>query len=609
MKQIRVGVVGVGYLGKFHAEKYSHMNAVELVGVVDIDSSKAQKIAKQVNTNAFTHYDQLFGKVDAVSIAVPTPVHYAVGKAFLNRDVDVLIEKPMTTSIEEADELIETAEAGGLILQVGHLERFNPAAVALQDIVKRPLFIEAHRLSVFKDRSTDVSVVLDLMGQAEIKSIHAAGAPVICEHVDIANVRLEFDNGCVANVTASRISAKNERKIRIFQKDAYISVDFANHDITVGYQTAVVFQGGRTGTGADCFHYGRIRSPGSPGIRTSGAQGTYDRTGNHGTDRTAAKIYSNIKKPDPLGPDFCLMKVPMICNSPQPTVVIIAGETSGDLHGARLVNAMLARNQGISFYGVGGPALRQAGVRLSVDAAQLSVVGLTEVFSKLPAILKGLKTVKLLVNRLKPDLLILIDFPDFNLKIAAAAKKLGIPVLYYISPQIWAWRPGRVKQIAKLVDHMAVILPFEEDFYKKHQVPVTFVGHPLLDDHLPERSEACQQRNAAQPIIGLLPGSRESEILRHVPVMLETAKILQTMLKNVQFFISHAPSVERKHLEKLVQDHVCNVDLEIISDPVQDVFKRCSLVVAASGTVTLQALHSRLRFMGFPWLLFIRCHH
>jgi predicted dehydrogenase len=243
MKKVRVGVVGVGYLGKFHAEKYSHMNAVELVGVVDIDPLKAQKIAKQVNTSAFTHYDQLFGKVDAVSIAVPTPVHYTVGKAFLKRDVDVLIEKPMTTSIEEADELIRTAEAGGLILQVGHLERFNPATVALQDIVKRPLFIEAHRLSVFKDRNTDVSVVLDLMihdidlilnfVQAEVKSIHAAGAPVICEHVDIANVRLEFDSGGVANVTASRISAKNERKIRIFQKDAYISVDFANHDITV----------------------------------------------------------------------------------------------------------------------------------------------------------------------------------------------------------------------------------------------------------------------------------------------------------------------------------------------------------------------------------------
>lgn len=284
-----------------------------------------------------------------------------------------------------------------------------------------------------------------------------------------------------------------------------------------------------------------------------------------------------------------MINVPMICNSPQPTVVIIAGETSGDLHGARVVNAMLARNDGISFYGVGGPALQQAGVRLSVDAAQLSVVGLTEVFSKLPAILNGLKTVKQLVSRLKPDLLILIDFPDFNLKIAAAAKKLGIPVLYYISPQLWAWRPGRVKQIAKLVDHMAVILPFEEDFYKGHQVPVTFVGHPLLDDYLPQRSEACKERIAAQPIIGLLPGSRESEILRHVPVMLETAEILQKKLKKVQFFISHAPSVERKLLEKFVQNHARDIEIEIISDPVQEVFERCSLVVAASGTVTLQA--------------------
>jgi predicted dehydrogenase len=155
----------------------------------------------------------------------------------------VLIEKPMTTSISEADALIESAEARGLILQVGHLERFNPATVALQDIVRRPLFIEAHRLCLFPERNTDVSVVLDLMihdidiilnfVQSEIVNIHAAGAPVICEHVDIANVRLEFNSGCVANVTASRVSAKNQRKLRIFQKDAYVSVDFANHEITV----------------------------------------------------------------------------------------------------------------------------------------------------------------------------------------------------------------------------------------------------------------------------------------------------------------------------------------------------------------------------------------
>ncbi len=243
MKKIRVGVVGVGYLGKFHAEKYARMPDVELVGVADINASRAQKIAGQLSTNAFTHHNQLIGKVEAVSIAVPTPAHYSVSKHFLDHDIDVLIEKPMTTSISEADALIESAEARGLILQVGHLERFNPATVALQDIVRRPLFIEAHRLCLFPERNTDVSVVLDLMihdidiimnfVQSEILTIHAAGAPVICEHVDIANVRLEFNNGCVANVTASRVSAKNQRKLRIFQKDAYVSVDFANHEITV----------------------------------------------------------------------------------------------------------------------------------------------------------------------------------------------------------------------------------------------------------------------------------------------------------------------------------------------------------------------------------------
>ena len=243
MKKIRVGVIGVGYLGKFHAEKYARMPEVELVGVVDTNPSQAQKIALQFQTNAFTRPDHLFGKVDAVSIAVPTPAHFTVGSEFLEHDIDVLIEKPMTTRLDEADALIELAEARGLILQVGHLERFNPATIALQDIVRRPLFIEVHRLSTYTERNTDVSVVLDLMihdidiilnfVQAEISTIHAAGAPVICENVDIANARLEFKNGCVANVTASRVSAKNQRKFRIFQKDAYVSVDFANHGITV----------------------------------------------------------------------------------------------------------------------------------------------------------------------------------------------------------------------------------------------------------------------------------------------------------------------------------------------------------------------------------------
>lgn len=243
MKEIRVGVIGVGYLGKFHAEKYSGMDNVRLAGVADIERSRAEDVAARFGCRAVTDYRDLLGCVDAVSIVVPTQSHFDIGIEFLNHDVDVLIEKPMTTTLEQADDLIEAAESRGRILQIGHLERFNPAVLALKDIITHPMFIEAHRLSIFKDRSTDVSVVLDLMihdidiilniVNSEIQSIHAAGAPVICEYADIANVRLQFESGCVANVTASRISTKNQRKIRIFQKDAYISVDFTDREITL----------------------------------------------------------------------------------------------------------------------------------------------------------------------------------------------------------------------------------------------------------------------------------------------------------------------------------------------------------------------------------------
>lgn len=243
MNKLRLGVVGVGYLGKFHAEKYAAMPHVDLIGVVDTHRELADAIASKFNTRAFYRHRDLIGKVDAVSIAVPTSEHYTVSRDFLENDIDVLIEKPITITLEQANELLHLSESRGLIIQVGHLERFNPAVVALQGVVKKPMFIESHRLSIFKDRCTDVSVVLDLMihdidlilnfVKSDIKSIHASGISVISSHVDIANARLTFETGCVANVTASRISMKNERKIRLFQKDAYVSVDFATHDITL----------------------------------------------------------------------------------------------------------------------------------------------------------------------------------------------------------------------------------------------------------------------------------------------------------------------------------------------------------------------------------------
>jgi len=243
MEPIRVGVIGIGYLGRFHAEKYARMNGVRLAGVVDVIPERAESVATRLGTKSFTDYKDLIGKVDAVSVVVPTPVHFPVSRYFLENDVDVLIEKPITETLEEADALIKIADSRGPIIQVGHLEQFNPAVVALREVVDCPLFIESHRLHIFKERGTEVDVVLDLMihdidiilnlVKSDVKSVHAVGVPVISSRVDIANARLVFENGCVANITASRISLKNMRKIRIFQKDTYVSVDYANHEIAV----------------------------------------------------------------------------------------------------------------------------------------------------------------------------------------------------------------------------------------------------------------------------------------------------------------------------------------------------------------------------------------
>jgi lipid-A-disaccharide synthase len=275
--------------------------------------------------------------------------------------------------------------------------------------------------------------------------------------------------------------------------------------------------------------------------------------------------------------------------SKQKCVMIIAGEASGDLHGSRLVTAMRQKNMALFFCGIGGQALKASGVRVFVDASELSVVGITEAFSKLPNLLKGMAVAKKTLKRLFPDLLILIDFPDFNLNVAACAKKLGIPVLYYISPQIWAWRSRRVKKIGKLVDHMAVILPFEEAFYKKHQIPVTFVGHPLLDTNLDYGTKTFQVPENNIPVIGLCPGSRDREIARHLPIMLGAARILLKRMKSVKFVVSVAPDVKRKTVEDIVNKHKGVADLEIVSGHVRKIFELSSVVIAASGTVTLES--------------------
>jgi len=241
MDKVKVGVVGVGYLGQHHARIYSELEGAELVGVCDMDFARASEIAKKTKTTAYKSFEELIGKVKAVSIVAPTVEHHRIAKAFLDAGVDVMVEKPVTVTVEEADDLIKAAEDKNCIFQVGHLERFNSAVRKMVEMTTTPRFIECNRLSPFPDRSTDVDVVLDLMihdidiilslVRSKVKYIHAVGIPVISKNVDIASARMEFESGCVANITSSRISIKKERKIRLFQPDTYISLDYQNQEM------------------------------------------------------------------------------------------------------------------------------------------------------------------------------------------------------------------------------------------------------------------------------------------------------------------------------------------------------------------------------------------
>jgi predicted dehydrogenase len=242
-RKLRTAVVGVGYLGGFHAEKYAILPNSELVAVVDVDRERAESVAVRLGTKAFTHHRDILGMVDAVSISVPTQCHFEVARDFLLQGTGILLEKPITTTLDEADELIRIAHDTGAVLQVGHLERFNPVVMALDGVLTEPRFIESIRIAPFKPRGTDVNVVLDLMIHdidiiqhlinSPVKRIDSIGAPVFTEEEDIANARIQFENGCVANVTASRISLKSERRMRIFQADAYITLDFQNKKVAI----------------------------------------------------------------------------------------------------------------------------------------------------------------------------------------------------------------------------------------------------------------------------------------------------------------------------------------------------------------------------------------
>lgn len=243
MRKIRAAVVGVGYLGRFHAQKYAQLADCQLVGVVDVDAATATRVAAELGTRSWQDYRQLLDRVDAVSIVTPTPSHCEIALAFLKAGAHVLVEKPIADSVAQAERLVRAARRQRRILQVGHLERFNPVILAAEPLLAAPRFIECQRLAPFRERGTDVDVVLDLMIHdidllqmivgSPVASVDAIGAAVFSGEIDIANARLRFGDGCVANVTASRVSLKTERKLRVFCDDAYLSIDLQQKILTV----------------------------------------------------------------------------------------------------------------------------------------------------------------------------------------------------------------------------------------------------------------------------------------------------------------------------------------------------------------------------------------
>ncbi len=236
MKKIRTGIIGTGHLGKIHTKLFKEVTDCEFIGIFDLDIEKAKSVAAEFNVKAFDTIDNLLNEVDAVDIVATTSAHYSIVKQALAKNKHVFVEKPITAQIWEAEEIVKEAEEKNLVFQVGHIERFNPALLTLEKFELNPLFIQTDRLAQFNPRGTDVAVVLDLMihdidiilslVKSEVKTISASGVAVVSDSIDIANARIEFENGAVANVTASRISQKKMRKTRMFQRDAYFSLDF-----------------------------------------------------------------------------------------------------------------------------------------------------------------------------------------------------------------------------------------------------------------------------------------------------------------------------------------------------------------------------------------------
>lgn len=579
MAELRVGVIGIGRLGSLHARVYKELPKVELVGICDIDSQKLNSVSEQLKTQTFLDYNELIGKVDAVNIAVPTNKHYQIAKDFINHSIHVLIEKPITNHLGHAKELIELAKNNKVILQVGHVERFNSAFAAVKKIVKNPRFIECHRLSPFPYRSLDIGVVLDVMIhdidiilgliKSDIKQVEAVGVPVLTPYEDIANVRISFENDCVCNLTASRISEEAMRKIRIFTNDAYISLDY-------GRQEAYLYK----------KEEGKIIKEPLPIEKEEPLKSELE---------SFVDCIINHKRPLVSGEEAYLALqlsekiLDKIWNKRK--IFVVAGEVSGDMHAASLIRELKAINPSLKFMGLGGRHMEEEGVDLFFDLTKIAVVGFTEVLRNISVFRRIFYEFIKRAEQEKPEAIILVDYPGFNLRLAKELKKRGFKIIYYISPQIWAWGEKRIDDIKETVDKMFVLFDFEKGIYKKKNMEVEFVGHPILDRINPnlidkEFVNRLSLENK-KPLISLLPGSRKSEVEKILPIMLSSAKIIYKKFPRAQFLVLVSSNVETDTYHNLIKKSP--LPILMLNNQHYNAIANSELVLVASGTATLEA--------------------
>jgi len=579
MKKLKVGVIGIGRLGSIHTRVYDELGEVDLIGICDIDPQKLEKALKQFKVPAYLDYKELINKVDAISIAVPTKKHFQIAKDFIENNIPLLIEKPITNKLAHAEELITLAKKHNVIMQVGHVERFNSAFSAVQKIVKNPRFIECHRLSPFPHRSLDIGVVLDVMihdidiilglVNSNIKSVEAVGVPVLTQFEDIANVRLTFENGCVCNLTASRISEEAMRKIRIFLSDTYISLDY-------GSQEAFLYKKENKQIIKEVLPIEKdeplkreiesfidcVRNKKRPLV--SGKE-AYQAL--HLADRIINKIWGEKK------------------------IFVVAGEVSGDIHAASLIKQLKIMNPSLTFMGLGGQHMQEEGVKLFFDLTKIAVVGFTEVLRNLLLFRKIFFDFIKRAEIEKPDVIILVDYPGFNLRLAKELKKRGFKIIYYISPQVWAWGEKRIESIKENVDKMIVLFDFEKTLYQNKSISVDFVGHPLLDRANQTLSKQEFTKNILlenkNPIISLLPGSRNNEVRKILPIMLESAKLIHREFPQAQFLILNSSSVNIDIYNNLLEKY--NLPIKMLDNCHYDAIANSDLALIASGTATLEA--------------------